>query len=174
MHMIYERFKRYAIVRGALLCAMGILTLLFPQFLLNAVVYVLAGYVILNGILSLSNYFRKEEASMYYFDFIIACLLIATGIVMAVFFRRIVSILPVFLGLLTMLEGTAFLVNALCAAENRRGILAFLAVFIVLGGVVAVLITFGGLVALSRVFGVLLLVSCVYELTAYFTKVNYG
>ena len=115
MRRIYGKFIKYAMVRAALLLVMGVLTLRFPQFLLRAIVYVLAGYAILNGVLSVVDYFGNRDDSPLYLDFVTGFLSIALGVVTAVFFHHFVSILPVFLGVLMMLEGIVYFVNAMSA-----------------------------------------------------------
>lgn len=168
--LLYEKFTKHAILRAVLLGVMGVATFFFPEFLLSGMVYVIAGYVILNSALSVVNYFIREKASkasINYLNLIIGCLLIIFGILTIIYFRRLVSILPVFLGVLMMIEGAAYFVIAMCASKIKRRILIALAVFILIGGGVVVLTTFGSLMTLSQVFGVFLLLSCVYELVAY-------
>lgn len=164
--LLYDRFVRYSMLRAALLGIMGVVTLLFPEFLINAFVYVIAGYVILNGALSVFDYILSEKASINYFNLILCCLLAVSGIPMIVYFRYLVGILPVFLGGLAMIESVVYFVIAMCTQKIKRKILIALAVLILTGGSVVVLITFGSLPTLSRVFGGVLLLSCVYELIA--------
>lgn len=172
MNSLFEKFTRYSIFRAAILCVMGIVTFFFPEFLLSGMVYVIAGYAILNGILSIADYFLREKAApkaINYVSLIFACLLIIFGILSIAYFRYLVSLLPVFLGVLMMIESIVYFVIALYEVTRTKPILIVLAVFIMIGGIVANIFTFGfgGVLTLSHIFGTLLLLSCAYELIVY-------
>jgi uncharacterized membrane protein HdeD (DUF308 family) len=156
-------------LRAVLLGIVGIATFLFPEFLLNGMVYVIAMYAILNGALSIADYFlhgRDDKKATSYVNIAIACLLIVFGNLSVIYYRYLVSILPVLLGGLMMIESIVYFVIALCPVTKTKLLLIILAVFIMIGGIVANIFTFGfgGVLTLSQIFGTLLLLSCVYEL----------
>lgn len=172
LNLLFEKFTRYSILRAAILCVMGIVTFFSPEFLLSGMVYVIAGYAILNGALSVANYLLHEKVAhkaINCVSLIAACLLIIFGILSIVYFRYLVSILPVFLGVLMMIESIIYFVIALCAVTRTKPILIILAVFIMIGGIAVNIFTFGfgDVLALSQIFGTLLLLSCAYELIVY-------
>jgi uncharacterized membrane protein HdeD (DUF308 family) len=151
---------------------MGIVTFFFPEFLLSGMVYVIAGYAILNGTLSIADHFLNEEVAskaINYGNLIFACLFIIFGILSIVYFRYLVSILPVFLGVLIVIKGFVYFMIALHANTSTKPILIILAVSIMIGGIVANIFTFGfgGVLTLSHIFGTLLMLSCAYELIFY-------
>lgn len=49
----FKKIARWSGLRAALLGAMGLVTLLFPEFLQGGIIYVVAAYAILNGALLL-------------------------------------------------------------------------------------------------------------------------
>ncbi len=55
--LLYEKFTKYEMLRTVLLGIMGIVTFLFPDFLLSGMVYVISGYMVLNGALSIADFF---------------------------------------------------------------------------------------------------------------------
>ena len=175
MRLLSEKFARYSILRAAILFAIGAVTFLFPEFLLHGMVYVIAAYAILNGALGIADYFLGKKSSpgaAGYVSFVAACLLILFGILSVVYFRYLVSILPVFLGVLMMIESIVYFVIALYMNKGTKPVLIILAVSIMIGGIVANIFTFGfgGVTTLSHIFGTLLLLSCAYELTVYLTR----
>lgn len=172
MISLFEIFTRYSIFRMAILFLMGAVTFLFPEFLLTGMVYVIAGYAILNGVLSIVHYFRREKAvpkAITCVNLIFACLLIVFGTLSIVYFRYLVSILPIFLGVLMMIESIVYFVIALYAFKWTKPLLIILAVFIMIGSIVANIFTFGfgSVLTLSQIFGALLLLSGAYELIVY-------
>lgn len=167
LRSLFEKYMKYAIIRAVLLGVLGILMLLFPEPLLKAIVYILAGYVILNGALAIWGYVRQKERGLYGYEFVTGCLLIALGIVMLLFSRQLISVLPVFMGVLMVLTGASYFVNALSDRAGRSWLLIALALVVLIGGIVVIANPFGTLTTLMRVFGVLLLVSCVDELATY-------
>ncbi|GEM_PF-2809702 len=170
--LLFEKFARFAMLRAALLAIMGIVTFLFPEFLLIGMVYAVAGYVILNGALGITDYFRHKNESqktVHYVNIAVACLLIIFGILSVVYYRYLVSILPVFLGGLMMVESIVYFINALFPHTKAKPFLILLTVFIMIGGIASNVFTFGfgGIQTLSQIFGTLLLLSCGYELFIY-------
>jgi len=167
--LLFEIFARFAMFRATLLAIMGIVTFFFPEFLLNKMVFVIAGYAILNGALGITDYFRHKNESqktVHYVNIALACLLIILGTLSAVYYRYLVSILPVFLGGLMMAESIIYFVNALFSYTKAKPFLFLITVFIMIGGIASNVFTFGfgGIQTLSQIFGTLLLLSCVYEL----------
>lgn len=170
--LLFEKFIKYAMLRAAFLGIMGIITFLFPEFLLNGMVYVIGGYVILNGALSIVGaviHGRNDNKTTSYVNIVISCLLIICGMLSIVYHRYLISILPVFLGSLMMIEGIVYFIIALRLVTKTKLLLIFISVFIMIGGIASNIFTFGfgGLPILSQIFGTLLLLSCLYELIAY-------
>ncbi len=170
--LLVEKFAKYAVFRAALLAIMGIVTFLLPEFLLSGMVYVIAGYMILNGALGITDYFlRKNEngKTASFVNIAVACLLIVFGVLSVVYYRYVVGILPVFLGGLMMIESMVYFVIALFTSAKIKPLLIFLAVFIMIGGITSNIFTFGfgSIRTLSHIFGTLLLLSCAYELFVY-------
>ena len=135
--MIFLQFKkiaRWSGLRAALLGAMGLVTLLFPEFLQGSIIYAVAA--ILFGILSI------------------------------VYFRYLISIMPVFSGVLLLIESVVYFIAALCAESRLKALLVILSLLVAGGGMALVIFTFGfgGLEPFAKIFGGLLFLSCVIEL----------
>lgn len=168
----FEKIAKSAIFRVLLLGVMGAITFLFPKFLEKDVVYVIAGYAILNGVLGIIDFVQKkgeEEKIIYYLNVFVAGLSITGGIICIIYCRYLASIQPVFLGVLLVIEGIVYFVAALCVKSKLKVLLVFIALLVAFGGVTLMLFTFGfgGLMTLSKMFGSLLFLSCINELLIY-------
>lgn len=173
--LLFNKFAKFAMLRAVLLAILGIVTFLFPEFLLGGMVYVVAGYAIVNGAFGVTDFFQHKNESpktVNYETIVIACLLIILGIISVVYYRHLVSILPVFLGGFMMVESIVYFANALFSDTKAKPFLILLAVFIMIGGIASNIFTFGfgGIRTLSQIFGTLLLLSCVYELFIYIVQ----
>jgi uncharacterized membrane protein HdeD (DUF308 family) len=159
-------------LRATILGLMGVVTLLFPESLLSGMIYVIAGYALLNGALSVASFVadkNETKTPVNYLNLAGAALMIILGLFSIVYYRYLVRTLPVFFGALTMLEGAVYFVASLGARTKLKAVLILFAILIAIGGIILIIFTFGfgGLQTLSRIFGGLLLISCVYELIAY-------
>lgn len=174
MRGFFQKFTQYALLRAALLAVLGILMLLFPGTLLNLIVYIVAACVIIYGVVNIINYIRTRTTAVNGFEFVVGCLLLVLGLVMILFSRQIVSILPIFLGVLLVIGGASYFVNAWGAGEQKNIPLLLLSALIIIGGLLVIFNPFGSMELLCRIFGLLLLLSCVDELFAFFTYRNGG
>lgn len=67
----FKKIARWSGLRAALLGAMGLVTLLNPEFLKGSIIYAVAAYGILNGILSILDFLSgrsKEEKHIAYIN----------------------------------------------------------------------------------------------------------
>lgn len=168
----FRMIARGAVIRAAFLGIMGIVALLFPDFLAGGMIYAIAAYAILNGALGILNFAVNrsgEEKPLSYFNVIVAGLAIVGGILCIVYFRYLASAQPVFFGVLLVIEGIFHFVAALCAKSKLKVLSIIFSLFLAFGGCALVVFTFGfgGLPTLSKMFGGLLLFSCVSELLIY-------
>lgn len=170
--MFFSQFRKAAQwsgLRSALLGAMGLVTLLAPEFLKGGIIYAAAAYSILNGILSFLDFLSGRGGEEYYAAYLNLFVTAAAalfGILSIVYFRYLISILPVFLGVLLLIEGAIYFVAALCAKNGLKALLVILSLLVAGGGMVLIVFTFdfGGLPQLAKIFSALLFLSCITEL----------
>jgi len=165
----FQIIARGAVIRAALLGMMGIVVLLFPDYLAGGIIYAIAAYAILNGVLGIVHFAvnrNGEKKSLSSFNAAVAGLAIVCGILCMVYSRYLVSVQPVFFGALLMIEGVVHFAAALCAKSKLKALLLVFSLVLAFGGCALVVFTFGfgGLSALSKLFGGLLLFSCFSEL----------
>lgn len=170
--MTFLQFKKIARrfgLRAALLGAMGLVTLVFPEFLQGSIIYTVAAYAILNGALGILDFLSVrggEEKHIAYLNILVAAAAILFGILSMVYFRYLISILPVFLGALLLIESVIYFIAALCADSKLKALLVSLSLLTAGGGAALVIFSFGfgGLQPLAKIFSGLLFLSCVIEL----------
>ncbi|MGO1042340.1 hypothetical protein ACTPEO_06360 [Clostridioides difficile] len=170
--LLYKRFTKHAILRAVFLGGMGIALLIFPEFLLGGMFYVIVGYMILYGVLRIMDFILKNGAKhlFNYGSLIIAILLIVFGLHSIAFSRYLIHISPVYLGSLLLIEAVVYFVITLCVTIFwQKIILIILASIAFLGGIAVIIFTFGfgGILGLTRVSGFASLFSCLYTITAY-------
>lgn len=165
----FKKIARWSKLRAALLGAMGLAALWSPEFLQGGMIYAVAAYAILNGVLGILDFLSgrgKEERHVAYLNLFAAAAAILFGILSIVYFRYLICIVPVFSGALLLVESVVYLIAALCAESKRKALLVVLSLLVAGGGAALVLFTFGfgGLEPLAKIFGSLLFLSCVIEL----------
>ena len=165
----FKKIARWSGLRAALLGAMGLVTLLFPEFLQGSIIYAVAAYAILNGALGILDFLSgrgREEKHIAYLNLFITAAAILFGILSIVYFRYLISIMPVFLGVLLLIESVVYFIAALCAESRLKDLLVILSLLVAGGGMALVIFTFGfgGLEPFAKIFSGLLFLSCVIEL----------
>lgn len=170
--MLIKQFKEiahYAILRGSILAVMAIVTFINPIFLKIGMVYAIAAYAILNGILGIMCFMENkvsEKKAALYFYLLASNMSILFGILCTIYFRYIVGILPVFLGGVLIMESVVHFIAALGVRGSLKPLIIILSILAAIGGIVLMIFTFGfgGIHTLSQMFGSLLVLSCIEEL----------
>ena len=165
----FKKIARWSGLRAALLGTMGLVTLQFPEFLQGSIIYAVAAYAVLNGALGILDFLSgrdREEKHIAYLNLFITAAAILLGILSIVYFRYLISIMPVFLGVLLLIESVVYFIAALCAESRLKALLVILSLFVAGGGMALVIFTFGfgGLEPFAKIFSGLLFLSCVIEL----------
>lgn len=165
----FKKIARWSVFRAALLGAVGIITLLLPEFCGGSIIYAAVTYIILNGVMGIIDFISgigNEEKHIAYLNLFAAIAAIIFGILGIAYFRYLVSILPVFLGVLLVIESGVYFIAALCIKSKLKALLIIFSLFVAAGGVILVIYTFGfgGLLPLAKIFSTLLFLSCVIEL----------
>ncbi len=168
----FRMIAKGAVIRAALLGILGVVVILFPDFLTGGIIYAIAAYAILNGTLGIVDFAVSrdgKEMRLSYLNVIVAGLAVVCGILCIVYFRYIASAQPVFFGVLLVIEGVVHFVAALCVKSKLKVLSIIFSLLLAFGGCALVVFTFGfgGLPTLSKMFGGLLLFSCVSELLIY-------
>ncbi len=171
MRSVFTSLSRFALLRSFVYILAGILMVLFPQIIMNFIVYVFAAYLALLGIINLISYFRFRSSGLGAFNLVSGVFLITLGILMVAFSTAIISILPIFLGLLLVLAGAFNLSQSLHynrTMGSPNALLIVLNILIIVGGVLVIVNPFSSAVLLFQIFGGITLALGVGELFAFF------
>ena len=150
------------IAQAILSIALGVLLAFWPDITVITIVYLLALYLAVTGVVSLIAYFRtKGDRSGSFGALVSGVLLLALALVVFVFPEAVAGFFSLILGLLLVIGGG---VNAVRAMELRRyqggmWVAALIAgIIIALGGVIIIVNPFDTTVMFVLVLGVLLIV----------------
>ncbi|MGD9559418.1 MAG: HdeD family acid-resistance protein [Oscillospiraceae bacterium] len=165
MRTLFDVLSRHALVRAVLDILLGLAMLIFPQPVIQAIVYLLAAYAAVVGIIGIVQYIRNRQQGVY--ELVVGILLVILAALMVAFTRPLVSVLPFFIGALLVIAGAFQAGQAIQARRvwGRVNVLQLvLGVLVIAGGVVGIVNPFASLVFLFRVFGGVILVMGVNEL----------
>lgn len=170
--MLSKQFKgiaRDAILRGSILAVLAAVTFLYPDFLTGGMVYALAAYAILNGILGIVRLMVNKDNEIkltFNLHLLLSGFSILLGIVCTIYFRYVISILPVFLGVVLIVGSMVHFIAALGVKSRLKPLMIILSMLTAMGGIALMVFSFGfgGIQTLSQMFGSLLVLSCFEEL----------
>lgn len=174
MQNLFEEFAKNSGFRALILAILGILTFIYPELIQNGMVYIIAIYVIICGVLGIKEIARNKTQSksgISYVGVILFGLMIFLGALFMFYYRYIVGFLPLFLGAMMVVESVVYFVVALSSKKKMKPFLILISLALCGGGVVTTIYSFGfgGIVGLSHIIGVMLFVSCTYELALFLT-----
>lgn len=171
MEFFFDKYAKYAMLRAVVFAVMGILIWMLSGFFGGTVFYVIVGYVLLNGIWSIADYFlwvKETKAPGRYGNLFAAFLMIVFGVLSIIYGGYLVHIAPLYLGGLMLVNGFVYFVIALRVKARLQWLLILLSMSVLLGSCAIVIFTFGFeiVLTLAQVSGITLLLSCSYELVA--------
>ncbi len=161
--------KKYALLRAILYLLLGLAMLIFPETVITAIVYIIGGYAVIMGVMSIFSG-RGKDGQGGSGGLVGGILLIALGVCMFIFSRFIASILPLVLGILMLIVGITQIVAAIGMRSLTGKINVFqlvLGILVLVGGVLGIINPFGTLALLVRVLGGVLIITAVNEFSLY-------
>lgn len=173
MRSVFNVISGNALLRAVIYIALGVLILFFPQTITNIIVYVLAAGVAVLGVANIINFIRgRDTEEPMSFDLVSGILFLVLAALMVIFTRQLVSVLPVFLGVLLIINAASDLAQTISygrKAGKQNVFLIALDVLIILGGIVVILNPFASAILLIRIYGAIIIVNGVGGLIAFFT-----
>ncbi|MCI0130335.1 MULTISPECIES: DUF308 domain-containing protein [Enterococcaceae] len=172
MSSLFRSIQRHAFSRGILYLLIGILIFLKPKQLFDAGVYLIVGYNVLLGVINLVGYLKNKQngqVSMSIFYFIAA-------LIIWLFAQPIVSILPIFLGILIIIGGATRISRALNLRQYVNISYVPMLVYgiaLLIAGIFILFNPFGSLIVLFQFFGIVLTLSGISELVTAIKLRNY-
>lgn len=166
-----KRISAHVIVQSVISILLGLFLLFWPQFTTIAIVYVLAGYLAVIGIIGVISYVRnKDKTSFVDGDLIGGVCELLLAVVMFIFPKVIAGAFSMLLGILVVLNGVLNMGRAL--EIKKYGMKAWIAVFVLnilitIAGVFIIINPFASTVTFVQVLGILLLVKGAVDLVTY-------
>lgn len=170
MNKIYDAIDRYDLLRAVVYAVLGVLIVSRPGTFFQFAVYILAGLFALMGIFNLIVTKRAQaETGSNGAEFTSGILLLIGALVILIFAKPIVSVIPFFLGLFILLSGIRQLIQEV--RLSREGVgqtlwLIFSIILIILGGVL-VFNPFKSVLVLFQVFGGILIILAISQVVQY-------
>lgn len=163
----FRMLREYEWFNGILFILIGILALLAPHFLFKAVVYFVALYFIINGVLLLITYLRKREL----YSPMPAVIQFVIAFLVFIFARPLASILPFLLGFGVLLYGIYHLKDAIMHKEYvnvSRAPRIIYSILIILASILLLFNPFRSFLVMIQFFGIILIVIGVDELILWY------
>lgn len=153
-------------LRVALFIILGVVLIIIPGVIIDAIIYVIALVPLLIGVVKLVECFREQKA-VGNVNLIAAIFLIVVGALIISFRRELVSILPIFVGALLVVVGIYQLFIAMrSGGTGGKTKLAriLMSLVVIAGGIMSIMNPFVSLTLLFRLLGGFVIVMGVNEL----------
>lgn len=177
MRTVFNKLSAHALLRAAVYIILGVLMILFPQTVSSILVYMLAAYIAILGIINIVNYIRCRDCPSIGFDLVSGILMVVLAVLMVIFSRPLIAILPVFLGVLIIISAAFSLLQAINYGRLMQSysiLLIILDLLVIVGGVIVILNPFESAILLLQIFGGITIVTGIGELIAFFTYRKVG
>ncbi len=150
------------LISSAVIFLLGLALLFSPGTMIKTVASIIAGVILLHGILSIVEFIRRKKRGQTDVGSLISAVLslIAGGFILSSY-RLIVSIIPAVLGIIVIVSGIAKLEDALSLKKSGipGNVPVILAAINILLGAVLLLNPFGALNFTLRIAGLMLIFS---------------
>lgn len=172
MNNVMEQLKKYALLRGSVYMIFGLLILINPRSVFQWVIYFISVYIAIMGVLNLYDGFKVKKATgTYGMNFLGGIILLVSAGVVLVFAKGIVSILPIFLGLVIVFVGVT---RAIQSVNLRNYVnvswlpMLIYSVILIIAGLVLTFNPFSSLLVLFQLFGGILIFMGIGEIVSFF------
>lgn len=176
MKRIFTVLERFALLRAVVYVVLGIFTLLMPEKVFQITMYLFAGYFTVMGLLSIYESYRERNEVLFSDGGVISGVISLIGaVLLAVFGKELVSILPILLGIFVVLYGVFRILQALDARKlGYKFSIGFLiiSILIFLVGIFMLINPFNSVIIVMQIFGGILIIMGIMEALSYFNFRN--
>lgn len=173
MKNLVNQLTTFTLVKTLIYIVLGLLIVINPALFFTSITYIITGYLAILGIINIFQAIRlKDGNSIVNSSFIVGCMYLLFALIVLLFAKGIASFLPIFLGVLIVLNGLLqFNANNNSIREVnprfRLGSMIYSGILVV-AGLLIIFNPFGSLLLLFRIFGGILIFMGVSEITSYF------
>ena len=155
MEEFMKKMNQYDLLRGVLATILGLVIIWRPGMVFNGIVYIIAAYFALMGLLILYTALREKDHLAGSYAPGILLLLVALAVI--VLAKPIVAFIPFLLGLFVVIGGVRQLLQEI--QLNRQGLAGtgwfIFAILMIIAGAVLLLNPFKSVLLMFRIFGVI-------------------
>lgn len=171
MKKIIKKINTHAVAQAIVSILFGLFLLLWPQTTTLVLVYALAGYLAVTGILSFFAYSRRKTRSSVDSNLIAGIFELLLALILFMFPKEIAGIFSVILGAFIVLSGAVGMARVMqvkkASRDNNWLVIFLLNLFVIVGGVVIVVNPFSSAMTFVSALGVLLLAKGIIDLVTY-------
>lgn len=174
MDNFFKTFRENLLLSGVAYGILGILILIKPEPFFNMIVYIFAAFFFVMGIINLVNHYRAQKRGYSGSQLTTGILLLAAALLILIFAKGIVSIIPFFLGLFILISGITQLLQELQLKKDgtaRTGWFVF-SILMIVAGALLLFNPFRSILLVFQIFGGLLVVLGVSRLVDFFRLRN--
>lgn len=169
MSAFRKQIQEHLFFRTIVYFLLGLAIVLNPSQVLHVITYIISGYIAILGILSLVAAFQeKKKYGSYGLNLTIGIIQLVAAVAVFFFAASLLSILPIFLGILIILAGATQLSAALNSPIINKTWWLIYSILLIFAGIVLLFNPFGAVLLAFRIFGVILLIMSISELITYF------
>ncbi len=163
----FKILREYEWLNAVLFLLIGALAILSPHFLFKAVIYFLAAYFVVNGVLALIMYFKDRDE----YSPVTAIMQFVIALLIVVFARPLASILPFLLGFIILIYGINRLKNAITHKQYvnvSRAPQIIYSILIIVASILLLFNPFRSFLIMIQFFGIILIVMGIDELVLWY------
>lgn len=171
METLIKRLERSTFIQASLYVVIGLLVILFPRFFFDAIVYLVAAYFAIIGLIAIFQGVRQKRDGLPP-GFFMGIIYLLIALIVFFFAETLASLLPIFIGALFLFGGIIRLVQAVGFRRtmvNRWMYFMLSSLLWIVIGLVMLANPFDSLLVLFQLFGGFLIAVGVVEWILYFT-----
>ncbi|HKK95918.1 MAG TPA: DUF308 domain-containing protein [Anaerovoracaceae bacterium] len=167
---LYKSFKFTTLMSSLIMIALGLLLALKPELSIKMISYGIASAVLLFGIVNLISYFKKKAftPTSAMLNLIFAIFSILLGLLIIIKPLLMASLIPIFLGLIIIVDGSLLLFAGLTYRKflPKQGLTSIIiGIIIIIFGCIVVLYPFATELVLMTFIGISLVLTGATNLT---------
>jgi uncharacterized membrane protein HdeD (DUF308 family) len=156
MNTFFEKIQRYDLLRAILFLIAGVVIVIAPRSVFNTIVYLVAGYIAVLGLINLyASYKEKRQTGYTSMQMTTGVLLLIAAAAILVFAKGLLAIVPFFLGIMITISGCTRL---MASFNQKRAGLPFItgvlfSLLVIIAGIVLVFNPFRTWLIFFQIFG---------------------
>lgn len=171
MKELAKRVFGFSVLTSILFLALGLFLFFRPEGTINLISSIIGILLLMNGGITLINYFRNDIYSNYKIELIYGIIAVIAGFVLILNPSAIVSVLPFILGIYFVISGVFKLTYVFDIKNGKGGMPIFsliVSILMILCGILFIMNPFGGAIAITKTIGIFMSIYAVLDIINYF------